>query len=165
MPETQLLSTLRSLCDGRVQFILVGGLAAVLQGAPIQTYDVDLVYSRDPVNTGRLLNVLQSLDAFFRVQPERRLRPNASHLAAGGHLNLLTRFGPLDLLGTIGQQLGFEDLLPHSADLRIDDETAIRVLNMEKIILLKEELRGDKDLAVLPLLRQTLNEIRKKPRP
>lgn len=39
------------------------------QGAPIQTYDIDLVYSREPANGERLVNVLQSLDAFFRIQP------------------------------------------------------------------------------------------------
>jgi hypothetical protein len=38
----------------------------------------------------------------------------------------------------------------------------IPVLNLETIIALKEELGGDKDLAVLPVLRQTLKESRKK---
>jgi predicted nucleotidyltransferase len=162
MPETKLLSTLRSLSEGGVQFILVGGLAAVLQGAPIQTYDIDLVYSREPANRERLLKVLDSLDAFFRIQPERRLRPAESHLAGGGHLNLLTRYGPLDLLGAVGRDLGFDDLLSHSVELSIGEGIVIRVLNLESIIALKEDLAGEKDLAVLPLLRQTLREISKK---
>ncbi len=164
MPETKLLSTLRSLCEGQVQFILVGGLAAVLQGAPIQTYDIDIVYSRDPVNRERLLKVLQSLDAVFRIQPERRLRPAESHLAGGDHLNLLTRYGPLDLLSTIGRNRTFDDLLSFSTEMSIDEGVVIRVLNLETIISLKEELAGEKDVAVLPQLRQTLNEIRKKQR-
>ena len=164
MPETKLLSTLRSLSEGGVQFILVGGLAAVLQGAPIQTYDIDLVYSKDPANRERLLIVLQLLDAFFRIHPERRLQPAESHLAGGGHLNLLTRYGPLDLLGTIGRNLGFDDLLSHSAEMSIGEDIVIRVLNLETIISLKEELAGEKDLAMLPQLRQTLNEIRKQQR-
>ena len=165
MPETKLLSTLRSLSEGGVHFILVGGLAAVVQGAPIQTYDVDLVYSRDLPNRERLLKVLQSLDAFFRIQPERRLRPADSHLAGGGHLNLITRYGPLDLLGTIGQDLGFENLLTHSAEMKLSEDIVIRVLDLETIIALKEELAGEKDIAMLPLLRRTLNEIRKKQQP
>jgi len=162
MQETRLFSTLRSLSEGGVQFILVGGLAAVLHGAPIQTYDIDLVYSQEPGNRERLLAVLQSLDALFRIQPERRLRPAASHLAGGGHLNLLTRYGPLDLLGTIGRNLNFGDLVSHSAEMKIGEGIVIRVLDLETIISLKEELGGEKDLAMLPLLRQTLNEIRKK---
>lgn len=134
----------------------------MLQGAPIHTYDIDLVYSREPANRERLLKVLDSLDAFFRIQPERRLRPAESHLAGGGHLSLLTRYGPLDLLGTISQNLGFDDLLSHSVELSIGEGIVIRVLNLESIISLKEELAGEKDLAVLPLLRQTLKEISKK---
>src|SRR6266478_3699191 len=103
MQERKLIAALRQLCESEVQFILVGGLAAVLNGAPIQTFDVDLVFSREPANIDRLLAVLRSLDAVFRMQPDRRLRPDRSHLAGGGHLNLLTSFGPLDLLGTIGE--------------------------------------------------------------
>src|SRR6266478_2692312 len=110
MHEPDLIGTLRSLCERDIQFVLVGGLAAVLKGAPIQTYDVDLVYSRETANIERLLTFLQEIDAVFRIQPERRLRPTVSHLAAGGHLNLLTNLGPLDLLGTIGQGLSYSDL-------------------------------------------------------
>ena len=37
----------------------------------------------------------------------------------------------------------------------------IRVLNLDKLIAIKEELAGEKDLAMLPLLRRTLEEKRK----
>ncbi|HEY3458563.1 MAG TPA: hypothetical protein VGK64_28540 [Bryobacteraceae bacterium] len=164
MPERRLVATLRALEESDVAFILVGGLAAVLNGAPIQTYDVDIVYSRDPANIQRLLVVLDSLEAIFRIQPERRLKPQASHLEASGHLNLLTRYGPLDLLATIGQGLAYVDLLPHSSKLDIADGVRIPVLNLETLIAVKEHTGGDKDLAVLPILRQTLNELRKRDR-
>jgi len=162
MPERKLIATLRALHDGGVEFILVGGLAAVLQGAPIDTFDIDVVHSRDPANVARLQPVLEALDAVFRIQPERRLKPNASHLASAGHLNLITRYGPLDLLGTIGRDLGYEDLLPHSADLDISEGLRIRVLDLETLIALKEELAGEKDRAALPILRRTLDENRKR---
>jgi len=161
MQESSLLATLRSLRDSESQFILVGGLSAVLNGAPIQTYDIDLVYSRNPENIKRLLKVLASLDAVFRMQPQRRLRPNASHLAGNGHLNLLTRGGPLDLLATIGRNLAYEDLLSHSLEMDIGEGIRIPVLDLETLIALKEELGGDKDIAVLPILRQTLKELKK----
>src|SRR5713226_7661673 len=133
MQEGKLVATLRQLCEGEIQFILVGGLAAVLNGAPIQTLDVDLVYSREPANIDRLLAVLQTLDAVFRIQPERRLRPSISHLAGGGHLNLLTSFGPLYLLGTAGQDLGYSELLPHSREMDVGPGIRVRVLNLEML--------------------------------
>lgn len=94
MPERKLIAMLRALQDGGVEFILVGGLAAVLQGAPIDTFDIDVVHSRDAANVARLQPVLEGLDSVLG---------NASHPASAGHLNLITRYGPLDLLGTIGR--------------------------------------------------------------
>ncbi|MDQ6699233.1 MAG: hypothetical protein M3Z36_03495 [Acidobacteriota bacterium] len=41
MRETKLIATLRKLDDSEIEFIVVGGLAAVLNGAPIQTYDLE----------------------------------------------------------------------------------------------------------------------------
>ncbi|HEY7302557.1 MAG TPA: hypothetical protein VH601_00470 [Bryobacteraceae bacterium] len=153
---------MESLSEAGIHFILVGGLAAVLNGAPIQTYDVDIVYSLDPQNIDCLLTALQSLDAVFRMQPERRLRATKGHLSGGGHLNLLTRCGPLDLLARIGQDLGFPELLPHSVEMFIGGGIRIRVLDLETLISLKEHLAGEKDVAVLPILRQTLREIKQR---
>ena len=162
MQKPDLIGTLLSLCEHDIQFILVGGLAAVLDGAPVQTYDVDVVHSREPVNIERLVSFLEEIDAVFRIQPERRLRPTVSHLE-GGQLNLLTNLGPLDLLGTIGQGLSFSDLLPLSHEMAIAEGIRIRVLNLETLISIKEQLASEKDLAVLPILRQTLRELRKMP--
>jgi hypothetical protein len=161
MPEGKLIATLRALHDGGVDFIIVDSLAAALHGAPIGTFDIDVVHSRDPANIALLLPVLEALDAVFRMQPERRLKPNASHLASTGHLNLITRYGPLDLLGTIGRDLGYQDLVPHSVELDMSEGLRIRVLDLETLIAIKEELGGEKDRAVLPILRRTLDEKRK----
>jgi predicted nucleotidyltransferase len=160
MPERKFAATLRALHDGGVEFILVGGLAAAVNGAPVNTFDIDVVHSRDAANIARLLPVLDALDAVFRMQPERRLKPNASHLASAGHLNLITRYGPLDLLGTIGRDLGYQELIPHSIELYVADGLRIRVLDLETLIAIKEQLGGEKDRAALPILRRTLEEKR-----
>jgi predicted nucleotidyltransferase len=161
MPEGKLIAPLRSLTEAGVEFILVGGFAAVCNGVPVVTLDVDIVHSRDAANVTRILAFLESIDAIFRIQPERRLKPNASHVAGRGHLNLLTRLGQLDLLCTIGNDLTYEDLLPHSEQMEIGEGLCIRVLNLEKLIEIKEQLTGEKDRAMLPLLRRTLEEKRK----
>jgi predicted nucleotidyltransferase len=162
MPENDFAAILRALREGGVDFILVGGLSAVLNGAPAQTYDVDIVHSREAANVERLTKVLESLDAIFRIQPERRIRPAPSHLAGAGHLNLITKFGPLDLLGTIGRDLDYRALLPHSSEKIVAEGVTIRVLDLETLIAIKEELGGEKDRAMLPLLRGTLEENRRR---
>lgn len=159
--EGKLLSLLRCLAESGVEFVLVGGLSGVLNGVPIHTQDVDIVPRRDPKNLDRLLTALGKLQAVYRSQPERQLRPTAGHLAGSGHHNLTTRLGWLDILGTIGRDQGFEDLLPRSHRIALADDLYVDVLDLEAYIALKEELGGDKDKAVLPLLRRTLEEKRK----
>ena len=158
MPDSNFLTALRALHEGGVKFVIVGGLAAVLNGAPVNTLDLDIVPARDEANVARLLRVLDALDAIYRMQPERRLRPDASHLSSPGHHNLITNCGPLDVLGTIGGGLGYEDLLPHTVEMETGGGVRVRVLNLATIVALKEELLGEKDLAVLPILRRTLEQ-------
>jgi hypothetical protein len=162
MQDSKLITTLRGLCEREVQFVVVGDLAASLNGVPAQSYEFAIVYARESANISRLLKFLQEIDAIFRIQPERRLRPTDSHLSAGGHLNLLTTLGPLDLLGTVGQGLGFSDLLPLSDEMAISEGISVRVLNLKTLISLKEQSSSEKDLAVLPILRQTLRELEKR---
>jgi len=147
MPGSDFLAALRSLDDGGVKFAVVGGLAAVLNGAPVNTFDLDIVPARDEENVARLLRVLETIDAIDRMQPDRRLRPGASH-------------GPVDVLGTIGRGLGYEDLLPHTIEMEAGAGVRVRVLELATIIALKEQLAGEKDLAVLPILRRTLEQKR-----
>jgi hypothetical protein len=76
----------------------VGGVAAVACGVPVNTFDVGIVHSRESANIERLLAVLKDIDAIYKIQPERRLTPTASHLAGTGHQNRNTRLGRLDVL-------------------------------------------------------------------
>ena len=66
------------------------------------------------------------------------------------------------MLGTVGKDLGYTDLLPYSEELDLANGLKIRVLKLDKYIELKEELAGEKDLAMLPVLRRTLEEKRKR---
>ena len=161
--KTDFLEVLRVLIAHEIDFIVVGGVSAVHQGATITTFDLDLVHSRASQNVERLLRALDSLEAIYRAQPYRQIKPNGTHLSSPGHQLLLTRFGPLDLLGMIGAGRGYEDLLAQTVEMKVDDELRIRVLDLKTLIQTKEEVAGEKDAAVLPILRQTLNEKLKHP--
>jgi hypothetical protein len=152
------LEILRVLARHDVDFIIVGGVSATLHGLPMATYDLDIVHARDRANLKRLLAALEELDAVYRAQPERRLRPAESHLSSDGHQLLLTNLGPLDVLGQIGKSRRWEDLTAHSHVFEIEPGLTVRVLDLETVITVKEEVGAEKDKAVLPLLRQLLNE-------
>lgn len=146
---------LEVLARHRVEFIVVGVTAAVLQGAPVVTFDLDIVYARTAENVSRMLAALDELGAVFRNTPGRRIAPNESHLESTGRKLLQTKLGPLDVLGTIDNDAGFDDLLPHSVRLDVGGRS-IAALGLERLIEVKQRAGRPKDLAVLPVLRATL---------
>lgn len=148
-----------TLAQHRVEFVVVGGMAGALQGAPVQTFDIDIVYARDEANIMRLLGALRELDAVFRTDA-RGLRPDESHLRSPGHKLLRTTHGALDVLGTIEEETGYEDLIPDSVELEVVG-VVIRVITLERLIRIKEKLTRPKDVAMLLVLRATLGESRR----
>src|SRR5450432_1436896 len=61
---------LEALTQAGVEFIVVGGVSAVLQGVPVVTQDLDLCYRRTPENVRRLASALRSLHPKLRGLPE-----------------------------------------------------------------------------------------------
>lgn len=157
-PKPDFLAILQTLAKYQVKFIVVGGVGAVLQGAPISTFDLDLVHSRTRKNVDRLLVALELLDARYRTAGAREIKPARSHLSSPGHQLLMTRFGPLDLLGAIGKNRGYGHLLNETVDMTVGAGLSVRVLDLATLIKVKEEVAHDKDLAVLTVLRRTLEE-------
>lgn len=142
-----------------MRFVLVGGVAAVVEGAPIATFDLDVVPDRAARNVDRLMSALAELEAHYRGRPH--LRPARDAVLGPGHHLLMTRYGPLDVLGVIGKGRDFHALLQHS-HRRAVGGTALQVLDLETQIAVKEELDFAKDRAVIPLLKATLRERRRR---
>jgi hypothetical protein len=156
--SADLPSLLAALCDSGVEFIIVGGVAAVLQGAPITTTDLDIVHRRTPENVSRLLALLLQLDATMRYDMARRgLRPTAEMLAGKGQINLSTSLGPIDPLCQLHEGQGYDELLPHSIAVH-DEGRLLHVLDLPMLIAAKTQAGRPKDRLVLPILIATLQE-------
>ena len=149
--EADVGELLRRLAAAGVEFIVVGGAAAVLHGAPITTEDLDIVHRRTPGNVSRLQNLLHELDAHVRELANRRLVPQESALLGEGHVLLSTRLGPLDCLGTLIDGRGFEELLSHS-DSFADEGAEFRVVDLSTLIDIKTKTGRAKDRLMLPVL-------------
>jgi hypothetical protein len=118
-PRVSDTSTLLRLlrADG-IDFVVVGMAAAVLQGVPTTTQDLDIVHSRAPDNVQRLLAALLRIGAHQRADlASRRLPPTAELLSGQGHLNLQTRHGPLDVLCELDAGRGYDELLSHTEEV------------------------------------------------
>ena len=154
-----LSALLESLADAGVEFILVGGLAAVVQGAPITTMDVDIVHRQTADNIAKLIAVLKSIDAYHRRLDDKIIAPTAEHISGRGHCLFTTHFGPLDVLAFIEEGQSYEDLLAHTVEIQFRGHV-IRVLNLEMLIELKKLSRNNKDNQRLPVLEETLRQLK-----
>ncbi len=153
-----LTNLLAELAASRVDFILVGGLAAVAQGAPITTFDVDIVHARTSENVDKLLTFLASVNARYRGRPgSAPLPPSRDALEGPGHSLFMTDLGPLDALGTIEDGLSFEDLLTDSVEIMLQGN-AVRVLSLAAIVRQKKKSTHAKDQQVLPILEEALRQ-------
>lgn len=137
-----------------VAYVVVGGVAAVLQGAPVTTFDIDALVKVDGDNADRLLAALAALQARYR-EHDTGVRPTREDILAGGHLLLMTNSGPLDVLGFIGQGKRYEDVADAIATIDVDG-LRVRVLSLEALIEDKRALGRDKDQAALRLLESVL---------
>lgn len=142
---------LTALLDGQVEFIVVGGAAAILHGSPTTTQDLDVVHRRTEENIARLLATLGPLDATIREVGRRGLRPDHELLLKGRQPLLSTAMGDLDTLCTLHDGRGYEELLPHSLEMEVDNRP-LRVLDLDTLIQVKAAANRPKDRLVLPIL-------------
>jgi len=147
---------LEQLNQHEVEYIVVGGVAAVIQGAPITTFDLDALIRVNEENAERLTAALSSLDARLR-EHSVVIRPTKEDILAGGHLLLTTRAGPLDVLGFIGQQDRYEQLIDASIQIQMTIGK-FWVLKLEELIRQKRLLNRPKDRIALELLEEVLQQ-------
>ena len=158
--ELRIDEILRVLVRNEVELIVVGGVAAILQGSPLTTEDLDVLYLSTEENHLRLARALKELEAVYLDPAGRRIEPDAPRLASLKIHLLKTRHGRLDVLRSVGKGLAYQDLLASSRQLEVA-ELRVRVLDLEAIIETKEQAGRPKDRFQLPFLHQLLAEIRR----
>jgi len=161
MVESPDLSTLlERLLSADIELVLVGGLAAVVQGAPITTFDVDIVHRRTEQNVDRLIAFLTGAGARYRNRPGPPLAPSRSALLGPGHSLFMTDLGPLDVLGAIEGGADYDQLLPLSLPIKVAGRSLF-VLSLETIVGFKRASSDPKDKLRLPVLEAVLRRQKK----
>lgn len=175
MPEPLDPETLfRVLDEHGVQYVLIGGLAANLHGAPVVTNDADITPRRDHENLERLAAALRDLRARIRTDAEPEGLPfacDAGFLERMKMVNLQTTAGNFDISFEPAAFTGFEALDEHAVDLEVFG-VHVRVAALRDIITSKEAANRPRDQAALPYLYALEDELaaiereeRPKPRP
>jgi len=161
MLKPNLLELLHQLREARVEFIVVGGAAAVLQGAPLTTKDLDVVYLQTEDNVSRLMNVLSANRARIRDPAGRHLVPSKDLLLSGRQILMITDSGPFDCLGELHDGRKYGDLIARVDEFG-DGEISILVMDLETLIETKAEANRPKDRMAVPILLAVLRERQRK---
>ncbi len=141
----------------RVSYVVIGGVAAMLQDVPIQeTLDVDVVPQRKAKNLKALANALKEMEARLRVpgEPEGVEIPlDERTFRDVSTLTFVTRFGPFDILFEPSGAPTYADLERGAIVLRRFDRD-IAVASIEDLIAMKRSTGREKDTAHLSVLLQ-----------
>jgi len=147
---------IKRLLEENVEFVIVGGLSAILQGAEYSTLDLDLCYRRTPENIGRLVKALNPLRPRPRGFPEELpFVFDERTVLLGSNFTLDIDGESLDLLGEMSAIGGFEQVIGQSLVFDVENRE-VPVLSLAQLIESKRAAGRPKDLAVLPLLEETL---------
>ncbi|HVW80260.1 MAG TPA: hypothetical protein VHB69_04900 [Mycobacteriales bacterium] len=151
---------LEILVDEGVDFVLVGGYAALLQGATRPTQDVDVTPSTAVDNLTRLTTALERLNARIRTDAVPEGLPfSTSAEAMRGllMLNLTTDFGDLDITFHPSGTDGYGDLIK-TAEERILGGITLRIAALADIVRSKAAAGRDKDIEALTELYELLRQ-------
>ena len=149
---------IRSLLAGRVEFIIIGGAAAIAHGASRLTEDLDLVYRRDQKNVETIIKSLAPFAPYLRGAPEGLpFKWEAQTIWNGLNFPLTTSRGPLDLFAEITLGGTYDDLLPHTVTLDVFDCRCL-CLGLERLIEVKRAAGRPRDLDAIAELQALLEE-------
>jgi predicted nucleotidyltransferase len=148
-PEFRPEELLRRLVAGEVDFVVVGGIAAVVHGSAAITRDLDITYAPDAENLDRLGQVLVDLDARLRgVAEDVPFVPDGRTLRHGRVLTLATPDGAIDLLAQPDGSPSYSHL--RSRAWRADVAgVQVLVASLDDLIAMKKAAGRPKDLVAV----------------
>jgi len=152
-----------TLAEHDVDYVLIGGLAAVLHGSTAMTNDADILPDPAVDNLERLGLALRSLNARLRVDGDPDgvvFDPHPALIASMAMLNMTTRCGDLDLTFTPSGLDGYEGVSERSVTFEVGG-LHLQVAALADIIRSKEAADRPKDHATLPILLALQEEIAK----
>ncbi len=132
------LAVLRAFRDRDVEYILIGGVAAILQGSPLPTYDTDVALAPGAQNRTRLLAALADLDA--TALTEEGTLPAESFYTPSGHV---------DVYGRPAGFASYAELRRGSRAIQLEPDLVVQASSLRDIIRSRLAAGDDRQLPAL----------------
>ena len=149
------------LVRANIEFVVVGGFAAVAHGVSLLTQDIDICCRFIAANLLKLQEALSGLHPTHRMTPARvPFRITAKNCRGLKNLYLDTDFGQLDCLGEVLSIGDFDAVLRQSIEVRLRSGLCV-LLSLDALIKAKKAMNRPRDIEVV----KQLESIRKMKRP
>lgn len=136
---------IRSLDEHKVEFVIIGAMAAVSLGVPIATRDLDICYRRSKQNIALLVKALQPLHPKLRGAPaDLPFIFDAKTIENGENFTFVTDVGDLDILGHITGLSGYNEVIETAETLEIYG-VRVKVMSLATLIKAKKAAGRTKD--------------------
>lgn len=149
-----------TLAKHGVRYVLIGAVAARLQGFPRMTADADITPARDAENIERLATALRELDARVYTESLPEGLPfdcSPAMLSRSDLWNLATSAGRLDIAFTPSGTEGYDDLIRGAVSFDVFG-TTLEAASLPDIIRSKEAVGRPQDLQDVIILRQMIRK-------
>ena len=156
------LGVLQALISYKVDFVLIGGLAARLHGSPSVTNDLDVCHDDSAENLERVTRALKEMGASLRLPDQDEsvdLPIDERLLRATQNLTLSTDFGAFDLLARPAGTEGYEDLVRDAVTQKLGRGLSVKVASIDDLIRMKRASGRPKDLIEIEILTALQDEI------
>jgi transcriptional regulator with XRE-family HTH domain len=156
--ELDVARILRTLTERGVDFVVIGGIAAVLHGSARNTFDLDICIATDPANVEALGDALIALHARLRGVDAAPFVPDAATLRRIEVLTLSTDAGDLDVLARPAGAARFDALRRHADRFDLGGFSVL-VASVEDLIAMKSAAGRPKDREAVAEL-ETIRRLR-----
>lgn len=156
-----LQALLRLLIHSPVEFVLIGGFAAVLHGCNQTTRDIDIciLYSQEQIRI--LRDTLKSFHPRYRTEDSHpSFLESPEDLSQKQDFHLTTDLGVLDVITSVKGVGGYYSVLEKSREIEIYGGIC-RLISIEDLIKSKKTLGRHRDLVTVMELEAILEEKKK----
>jgi hypothetical protein len=152
---------MRRLVSSQVEFVLVGGFAAVAHGVTLVTRDVDICCRFSESNLMKIQKAFADLHPVHRSRPDLPLQLTPEQCSMLKNLYLKTDLGVVDCLGEVLGVGDFDEVSRNSVEVELPYGKC-RILDIDALIRAKEAMNRNHDKITVMLLKkikeqQTLN--------
>ena len=144
---------MRRLIVSNVEFVLVGGFAAVAHGVTLVTRDVDICCRFTETNLMRIQKAFTDLHPVHRPRTDLPLNLTPEQCKTLKNLYVKTDLGNVDCLSEILGVGDFDEVFRQATEVELPSGKC-RILNIDQLIRAKEAMNREHDRITVKHLRE-----------